>query len=84
MKNLNVCCKRKPMLVFFSLDDDFAINWWRKGIIIQLVQKIVMMIHEDFKSQRDEQKMQIEVQFLGKPIFEAWVVPVRMSHPKCF
>jgi len=35
------------------------------------------------KSQRDEQKMQIEVQFLGKPIFEAWVVPVKMSHPKC-
>jgi len=38
MKNLDVCCKRKPMLVFFSLDDDFAIdeekelesNWCKK------------------------------------------------------
>jgi hypothetical protein len=48
------------------------------------MQKIVMMIHEDLESQRNEQKMQIEVQFLGKPIFEAWVVPLRMSQPKCF
>jgi hypothetical protein len=48
------------------------------------MQKIVMMIHEDLESQRNEQKMQIEVQFLSKPIFEAWVVPLRMSHPKCF
>jgi len=48
------------------------------------MQKIVMMIHEDLESQRNEQKMQIEVQFLGKPIVEAWVVPLRMSHPKCF
>ncbi len=42
------------------------------------------MIHEDLESQRNEQKMQIEGQFLSKPIFEAWVVPLKMSHPKCF
>ncbi len=82
MKNLDVCCKRRPMLTFFF--GWWFCNWWRKGIEIQLMQKIVMMIHEDLESQRNEQKMQIEVQFLGKPIFEAWMVPLRMSHPKCF
>jgi hypothetical protein len=48
------------------------------------MQKIALMIHENLESQRNEQKMQIEVQFLGKPIFEAWLVSLRMSHPKCF